>query len=118
MKPPNVKFILVAVISVVAYWLVMSLRYAWFLEHSPYIALQSITLSTIAAVVVVWIWLPSRILAGIISVIGLVLPPMVMPESFVAPNVGFAPFALCVTGLIVFATHIRLRAIGVKEHAL
>jgi hypothetical protein len=106
----RVVFGIAAALSLIALWLVFSLRYEWYTDSDSLIVLRASLGLGIAAIVGCWVLVPSRAIVSALGIATLVFPPFV-DRDFVLPDIRFAPFILGVAALLALATHLR-RALG------
>ncbi|MCY7354271.1 MAG: hypothetical protein LH470_04190 [Lysobacter sp.] len=108
-------FIVTGALALVAYWFVLSLRYGWYLQPEAAAFLQWVTIGTVLCIMALWFWFPSRLLTAAIGAAGFTLPPLVMGAIFVEIDAAFAPWAVASLSLIVLASHLRLRGLGINR---
>lgn len=107
---PSVKkasFLVLASLALWAYLLVFELRYHWYLSPHYSMLIRGTALMTVATIVILWAFFPSRGLVMLASVSGMLLPPIYDKNIFVKMDARFAVVVAFIVVLLFIATHLR-----------
>ncbi|HEL5339978.1 TPA: hypothetical protein UOJ00_002975 [Stenotrophomonas maltophilia] len=102
-------FLILAVAGVGLLYALLKMRYGWYTNGSQSTFLTAGFVAGLVGIVALWFVYPSRVAVALLGVGILVFPAILRSDEFVAPDLPFFAYALVPLGLLVGATHLRLR---------
>jgi bacteriorhodopsin len=103
-------FFVVAVVAVVALYVLFKLRYGWYTNDAQATFLNIGFLIALTAISVLWAGYPTRIGVAFLGIAVLAFPAILRPSEFVMLDAPFAVYAIIPVALLIGATHLRLRS--------
>jgi hypothetical protein len=105
-------FLFVALASAWLLWVAFELRYLWYVDNVTALRLRAGIALIFAAIVLCWVFYPSRVAVIVLGFSALFFPPLT-GFSPVGPTVEFIGYAIGIIAVLVLATEIR-RRLGIK----